>query len=121
MAKATILVVDDDALIVLFLQEALEEKGYRVLVTDSTEVAQVAAAERPDLILLDLMMPRVAGIEVSEGLRANPVTAHIPIVVMSAQRNLDLISRHMPVDDRLGKPFDLADLYAVVAHWTGTE
>ena len=118
MAGATVLVVDDDAHIVYFLSMALEDKGYRVLVAESSDAVQLASEARPDLILLDLMMPRVAGVEISESLRANPATAHIPIVVMSAQRNLDILRRHMPVDDCLGKPFQIDDLYALVERWT---
>lgn len=118
MTNATVLVVDDDMHVVYLLQTALEDQGYRVVISDSIETVQVARDEQPDLILLDLMMPRVAGVEVSESLCANPATAHIPIVVMSAQRNLDILSRHMPVNDCLGKPFEMADLYAMVARWT---
>lgn len=120
MSAATVLVVDDDAQIIYFLSVALEDRGYRVLSAESSEAVHIAGAEQPDVILLDLMMPRVAGVEVSERLRANPSTAHIPIILMSAQHNLNILRRHMPVDDCLGKPFAVEDLYAMVERWTRT-
>jgi CheY-like chemotaxis protein len=60
----------------------------------------VAQNARPDLILLDIIMPDMNGIEVSRRLRVDPATATIPIAAMSAVDNLRLASR-MPVDDRL--------------------
>jgi CheY-like chemotaxis protein len=71
--------------------------------------------------LLDLMMPRMPGMEVSERLRADPLTAAIPIIVMSAGTSLSLFARHLPVNGQLAKPFDLDDLYAVVERCVQTQ
>ncbi len=115
--KGTVLVVDDDPDIVDFLETALEDEGYLVLAAVGAEALGVAHETQPDIILLDINMPGMNGVEVSQRLRANPVTADIPIVVMSAQDRLRTTGALMPVNDRLPKPFDLAGLYEVVGRW----
>ena len=72
---------------------------------------------QPDLILLDIMMPGMDGVEVSRRLRADPTTAPIPIVDMSAHRRLQATAGVMAANDRLPKPFNLDDLYATVERW----
>jgi CheY-like chemotaxis protein len=116
--KGTVLVVDDDPDIIDFLEAALEDAGYLVLASVGAESLGVAHELHPDVILLDINMPGMNGVEVSQRLRDNPVTADIPIVVMSAQDRLQATGPLMPVNDRLSKPFDLARLYEVVARWT---
>jgi two-component system sensor histidine kinase/response regulator len=118
MSKATVLVVDDDAAIIDVIRAALEDEGYGVLAAVNGAALQIAHDRRPDLILLDIMMPDMDGVEVSRRLRANPATASIPIVVMSAHSRMRAIGDTMAVDDRLPKPFELGDLYATVARWT---
>ncbi len=115
----TVLVVDDDPDIVDLLEVALEGQGYAVLASVGAESVQVAHDIQPDVILLDINMPGMSGVEVSQRLRADPVTADIPIIVMSAQDRLRATGPLMRVDDRLPKPFGLADLYRVVERWTG--
>jgi len=116
--KGTVLVVDDDPDIIDFLEAALEDAGYLVLASVGAESLGVAHELHPDVILLDINMPGMNGVEVSQRLRDNPVTADIPIVVMSAQDRLQATGPLMPVNDRLSKPFDLARLYEVIARWT---
>ncbi len=118
ISKGTVLVVDDDPDIIDFLENALEDAGYLVLTAVGAESLGVAHETQPDVILLDINMPGMNGVEVSQRLRANPMTADIPIVVMSAQDHLRTTGALMPVNDRLPKPFDLARLYEVVARWT---
>jgi CheY-like chemotaxis protein len=117
MAKGTVLVVDDDPGIVHFLDMALEDEGYRVLVAADGEALQVAHDLRPNLILLDILMPDMDGVEVSQRLRADPVTAGIPIVVMSAQDRLHSAAALMPIDDQLPKPFTLDRLFSILDRW----
>jgi CheY-like chemotaxis protein len=113
----TVLVVDDDPDILDFLEAALQDRGYKVLVAINGGALALAQEGRPDLILLDIMMPGMDGVEVSRRLRADPSTATIPIVVMSAQDRLRSYSTGMSADDRLAKPFELDDLYSMVARW----
>ena len=120
MRQVTVLVVDDDPAIVGFLVDALESEGYHVLATVDGQAVPLARDMQPDVILLDLMMPGMDGMAVSQCLRSDPSTATIPIIAMSAQQRLHATAALLPVDDRLAKPFDLATLYATVARWTTT-
>jgi CheY-like chemotaxis protein len=117
MAKGTVLVIDDDPAIVDVLEIALEDEGYRVLAAVDGEALQVAHDLQPNLILLDIMMPGMDGVEVSRRLRADPATAGIPIVVMSAQDRLRATAALMPIDDRLPKPFTLDRLFSTIDRW----
>ncbi len=112
-----VLVVDDDAAIVDFLETALEDEGYQVRAAVGADALSLARTLQPAVILLDINMPGMDGIEVSRRLRDNPATAPIPIIVMSAQDRLRTTGPLLPVNDRLPKPFDLAALYATVARW----
>ncbi len=116
----TVLVVDDDPSIVDLVTVALEDEGYRVVSAAGAAALPLARAAQPVVILLDLMMPGMDGGEVSAHLRADPTTAAIPIVVMSAQDRPGAMSVRLLIDDRLPKPFDLAHLYATVARWAHT-
>ncbi len=115
--KGRVLVVDDDPSIIDFLETALEDEGYLVLASVGADSLLVAHDVHPDVILLDINMPGMDGVEVSQRLREDPVTADIPIIVMSAQDRLRATGPLMPVNDRLPKPFELARLYEMVARW----
>lgn len=117
MGRGTVLVVEDDSAIVDLIQEALKDEGYEVLAAMNGGALQVAHDRHPDVILLDIMMPGMDGVEVSRRLRADPDTAAIPIIAMSAHHRLQATAERMLADDRLPKPFDLDGLYDVVAHW----
>ena len=113
----TVLVVDDDPCIVDFVRMALEDEGYTVVTAVSGHTMGVARDLRPAVILLDIAMPDMDGVEVSKCLRRDPRTAGIPIIVMSAQDRLRAVTALMPVNDRLPKPFELDHLYKKVAYW----
>jgi two-component system, cell cycle response regulator DivK len=82
---ATIMVVEDNELSRDALSRRLERRGYRVvLAVDGQEAIDVARAEKPDLILMDLGLPRVDGWEATRQLKADPTTWHMPIIVLSA-------------------------------------
>jgi len=116
--QATVLVVDDDPNIVDMLELALTEQGYHVLSALGAEALRLAHDRRPDLVLLDMNMPVLDGAAISRGLRDDPVTRDIPIVVMSAQASQRARSALLPGVDWLPKPFDLDLLYTTVARWT---
>jgi len=117
MMAGTVLVVDDDVSTVEMIQEVLEMEGYRVVRAVDGESLGVALREQPHLILLDINMPGMDGPEVSRRLRADPATAHIPIVVMSSHVARGTVPPEMPHDDRLTKPFALDALVVTVARW----
>src|ERR1700722_14113880 len=82
--RAKILVVDDEAPIREYESALLAELGHEVLTaSDGVEAVRVAREQQPDLLLLDIMMPEMSGIEVCEQLRADPRTRHIRIIVVS--------------------------------------
>src|SRR5260370_3701815 len=104
---ALILVVDDDEDIRNMLQRVLEDAGYEVVTTDDTAAIPVAQTSQPSAILLDLLMPLLTGEEICRRLRADPATAAIPVVAMSASRNIDALADQTIFTDRLVKPFRL--------------
>jgi len=115
--KEIVLVVDDDAMIVELLETALEDEGYVVLAAVGADALSLAHEQQPDVILLDINMPGMDGVEVSRRLRDDPTTERIPIIVMSAQDRLRATGPLMPVNDRLPKPFEIQTLYEKVARW----
>ena len=117
VAMRTVLVVDDDPSITEFVEMALEDAGYQVLAAVGGAALQIAHDRHPNVILLDIMMPEMDGVEVSQYLHTDPVTADIPIVVMSAHERLQTLAGRMSADDELPKPFHCQDLYATVARW----
>jgi diguanylate cyclase (GGDEF)-like protein len=113
----TILVVDDDADIVRFIEMNLRLEGYRVLTASKGSIAlDMMAIDQPDLVLLDVMMPGVDGIEVMRKLRSDSRTATLPVIMltaktMTADRVLGLAAG---ADDYIIKPFDTLELVARV-------
>ncbi len=119
MNRGTVLVVDDDPLIVELLWDMLECDEYRVETVMGAATPGVARDLRPDVILLDIHMPGMDGTEVCRLLRADPLTAAIPVIALSAAHNLHAHAAEMTADDYLPKPFELAELLAKVAAWAG--
>ena len=111
----TILVVEDDRTIAELLRETLEIEGYRAVNALSGEEAiRYALREMPQLILLDIMLPRMNGYEVIQQLRAHPKTVHIPIIAVSAKVTLaDKVQAfELGADSYLTKPYDTDELLA---------
>ncbi|HEX6230565.1 MAG TPA: response regulator [Actinomycetota bacterium] len=113
----TILVVDDDPDIARFVEVNLRSAGYEVSVASDGEEALTAAATlRPDLVLLDVMMPRIDGFEVAQRLRRNPQTANTSIIMLTAKAlSTDkVLGLTAGADDYIIKPFDPIELLARV-------
>ena len=113
-AVATVMVVDDDADIRSALGICLSSEGYRTTAcADGREALdQLERGERPDVIVLDLMMPRVNGFEVLQALRANERWAEIPVVIVSANRGYT--AEDLGAASILRTPFELDDLIAAL-------
>lgn len=109
-----ILAVDDEPSIVRLVTAALSARGYEVIAAhDGQDALDKVALEKPDLIVLDIMMPRMDGREVARRLAANPSTAKIPIIFLSAIGDLDSqldTLEEMKDVEYLTKPFDVKEL-----------
>ena len=113
----TILVVDDDPDIARFVEVNLRSAGYDVAVAgDGEEALDKAQHIRPDLVLLDVMMPRIDGFEVAQRLRRNPQTANTSIIMLTAKAlSADKVTGlQSGADDYIIKPFDPIELLARV-------
>ena len=112
-ARSKVLVVDDVAANRELLQGHLDDLGYDVReARDGVEALEAVAAEEPDLILLDIDMPRLDGIAVCEQLKAHPTRRLIPIVILTASNDRSTRLRGIAAgaDDFLSKPFDAKEL-----------
>ncbi len=108
MAKGKILVVDDEIYIVHILDFSLGMEGYQVLTAlDGEQALEKARAEKPDLIVLDIMMPKLDGYETCKALKSDPATREIPVILLSAKgRNVDQkVGFEVGADDYITKPF----------------
>jgi two-component system phosphate regulon response regulator PhoB len=108
MAKETILVVDDEEDILELVRHHLKREGYEVQCADSGEKALQAARNNPvDLIVLDLMLPGIDGLEVARTLKNDPRTKHIPVLMLSAKgEESDVVTGlELGADDYITKPF----------------
>jgi CheY-like chemotaxis protein len=114
-----VLVVDDDAAIREFLRDLLDLEGYVVEeAANGAEAVERVRADPPSAVLMDLMMPILSGAEATSRLKSDPKTARIPILAMSAGRNLAAMSSAVPADGFVAKPFDLPLLVAALAKHT---
>ena len=117
MANELILAVDDEAHILELLSFNLEASGYRVVTAATGEDALVVCAhERPAMVLLDIMLPGIDGMEVCRRLKSAPTTADIPIIMLSAKStDLDkILGLGTGADDYVVKPFNPLELTARV-------
>ena len=108
MRRPYILVVDDEPDVVELIERALALEQIDVVSAyDGLSALDLAETERPDLILLDIMMPMMSGYEVAEQLKANPQTRHIPIVCLTSATSLDaqLRSTRAGAAGLIQKPF----------------
>lgn len=113
---ATILIVDDNAQNLELLEAYLEElPGARVLTATSGQDALAkVASDKPDLLLLDIMMPKMSGFEVCKKIKADPATKDIPVILVTALHEMGDQERgvEMGADDFLTKPVNRVDLIA---------
>jgi two-component system phosphate regulon response regulator PhoB len=113
----TVLIADDEPAILELVRFTLEGEGVRVLeAADGQQAMALALAERPDLVLLDLRMPGLDGVEVCRRLRAEPALGRSRIVMLTAasQRADRARARAAGADDYLTKPFSPLALFALV-------
>lgn len=108
MEKPTILLVDDEEDIVELLELNLLREGYKVLTCGTGEQAlEIAHSKLPNLMILDLMLPGIDGLEVCKRLRSDPKTERLPIIILSAKgEEADIVTGlELGADDYVTKPF----------------
>ncbi len=111
--KPRILIVDDEPNIVISLEYLMKKEGFEVAVaTDGEAALAQAAAFAPDLILLDVMMPKKSGFEVCEALRADPARTGLKIVMLTAKGREGEVAKGLALgaDAYITKPFATRDL-----------
>lgn len=112
---ARVLIVEDESALVELLRYNLEAEGFAVTVAGTGEQAELALAEdKPDLVLMDWMLPGVSGIELTRRLRARPETRSVPVLMLTARGEEGDRIRGLSTgaDDYVVKPFSLAELMA---------
>ncbi|GAB4113980.1 MAG: response regulator transcription factor [Roseiflexaceae bacterium] len=117
MASRTILVVDDESQIAQIARDYLDRAGFRVLIaSDGQQALRLVRSEQPSLIVLDLMLPEIDGLDVTRTLRSDPATRAIPIIMLTARVDeMDrLIGLELGADDYITKPFSPRELVARV-------
>lgn len=119
--KKRILFVDDEPDQVLLIQTRLEHNGFEVLTaTDGESGLQLAVEQRPDLVIVDLIIPRLDGLEICRRLKQNPATAKIPVALFtaSATRDLDELCKTVGFAAYLRKPYEATELLAIIKQLT---
>jgi DNA-binding response OmpR family regulator len=113
MPSPTVLIVEDDPVILRLLEVNFELEGFSVLLAhDGVEGIEVAKAERPDVVVSDVMMPKASGLELVAALKADDATRAIPVILLSAKaQTADLkAGTDAGADDYVTKPFEPLDL-----------
>ena len=118
MSKASILVVDDDPEIVMMLSTRLGKRGYQVTTaSDGNKAIEIARKTKPNIVLLDVMMPGKSGWEVARALKQDPETQDVKIVMVSAigEKTNEITAPIYGADAHVDKPFEFEHLEKVIA------
>ncbi|WP_094227296.1 response regulator [Methanolobus psychrotolerans] len=113
--RQKILIVDDEMDALLALKVALEAEGYNIVeAKDGYEAIDKVHSEKPDVILLDLMIPGIDGFEVCSQLKSDQLYSHIPVIMLTARGEIDdkVEGIELGADDYVTKPFNLKELKA---------
>jgi twitching motility two-component system response regulator PilG len=117
MKKGRILVVEDEESLLMLERILLSSKGYSVTgVMDGKSALEEIAANAPDLVILDIMLPEMDGFEVCKIIKENPDTGKIPVVMLTAKKSTQDVARGMQVgaDAYITKPFKSAKVIEVI-------
>ena len=116
--RVRVLIVEDDAHIARLLREIVAEPGEEVAeVADGALAVAAARALQPEVVLLDVGLPNVGGLELLDELKGDPDTAHVPVIVITAwwTTELEQRARTLGAAGVLAKPFDIPAVQAAVA------
>lgn len=120
MANGRILVVEDNLDNMTLISDVLQSLDYDVVkATDGEQGVEFAAAERPDLILMDLSLPRMDGWTATRHIKADPELRHIPIIALTAHAMVGDRERALEAgcDDYVSKPIDLRELASKLSQY----
>ena len=113
--KKCILTYDDDQEILFVCKAILEKGNYRVVTKALCDnIIEDLSAEKPDLVLMDLWIPEMGGEKAISLMKHDPDTQNIPVILFSANDEIEEISKRSNADNYFKKPFGIADLAAVV-------
>jgi len=124
VAKPKILIVDDEPDVVGLIERTLKVYGFDTLKAyDGIGALDLVSTEKPDLILLDIMMPMMSGYEVCEQIKANPQTQNIPVVCLSSAHTPDARAHSLRAGavELITKPFMPAELVAQIRRYLRIE
>jgi DNA-binding response OmpR family regulator len=113
MPGSSVLIVEDDPVILRLLEVNFELEGFSVLLArDGAEGIEVARANRPDVVISDIMMPHTSGLELVRALKEDDATKAIPIILLSAKAQTSDLKAGLDAgaDDYVTKPFEPMDL-----------
>ena len=116
--KKKVLIADDDPAILEAMTLILEDAGYDVKTTVNGHTEKFAQEYLPDVILLDIWMSGMDGRNICKSLKAKKLTKHIPVIMISANKDTEKIAKEAGADGFLAKPFDMKDLLSTVATYT---
>jgi DNA-binding response OmpR family regulator len=106
----TILVADDDPAILDATSMILEDEGYNVLTSSNGNTVMDSKKNLPDLLLLDIWMSGKDGREICRQIKSTEQTKHIPVIMISANRDTEKIAKEVGAEDFITKPFDIDEL-----------
>ncbi len=110
-----ILIVEDDRAVAGMIGEFLGSSGYDTEISrDGQDAIARARQFQPDVIIMDLMLPRLTGGEAASRLKQDALTSHIPIIGISAVADVTSLAELLPLDEVIPKPFDLDVLLAAI-------
>lgn len=117
--KKRILVVDDDQDILFVLKLMLEMKGYTVELSSDPGKLLKMDTELPSLLLLDIWMGNYDGREICQQLKSDPATKDLPVILLSASRDIEQSAKDAGADDFLAKPFEQKHLLEKIVKYIG--
>ena len=119
MSETKVLIVDDESFIINLLKNGLTENGFDVITADNGFDAILAVEEhKPDVVITDIMMPRLTGLEFLKALKSNPATTDVPVFLISAMDQADMVQEGLDLGaaDYITKPFKINEIIGKLRH-----
>ena len=119
MTGKKILIVDDETFIINLLRNGLTENGFEVITADNGFDAILAVEEQlPDLVITDIMMPRLSGLDFLKALKNNEVTKNVPVILISAMDQAEMVQEGLDKGavDYITKPFKINEIVGKLRH-----